>query len=143
MKSNMNIKFNLSKMIEIIVITGMVFLIVNSFIQSAASPQESLTLLTKVLNYAYPALDALLIALTLTAIRSNIGSLQPKLLYFMFAFIFLTFADTLFSYSTTIGTQWNGNYVDALFAAAGYLFAMGIISLPEILHPELGTESLV
>ncbi|KND49038.1 MAG: Sensor histidine kinase [Parcubacteria bacterium C7867-005] len=127
------INFSLSRVFEIFIIFIAMFSIINSFI-SINSVQESLPLLTKVLNLTYPFFDSILLALALSTIHSKVGSLQPHILYFVFTFIILAFADTLFAYSTSAESYWNGNYVDLLYAVAGYLFAMGIISLPQLLQ---------
>lgn len=136
MRQSLDIKFSIGKLIEISLITLVLFIIINSFILSSNAQQESLPLLTQVFNYLYPVLDALLVALSLTGIRSRLGSLQPIILYFLIGFITLTFADTLFSYFTSIDGYWNGNFIDAIFAISSFFLAMGIISLPKLLHPE-------
>lgn len=128
-----DIKFHLSQILEIAAVTGVLFLIINSFI-SSTTPQIDLPLTTQLLNYIYPFFDSLLVVLTLTAIRSKLGALQPLLLYFMFAFILLAFADTLFTYQSSLEIYWNGNIVDAIFALGSFFFAMGILSLPTLLH---------
>ncbi len=110
-----------------------IFFITYSFILSS-SPQEGLPLLIRVLNLSYPFFDSLLIAFTLTAIRSQMGHLQPLLLYFVFSFIALAFSDSLFAYQTTLETYWNGNVVDAIYAISGFLFAMGTASIHDLLH---------
>lgn len=133
MKQSIDIKFSWGQLIEIFITTGVIFHIINSFIRSAA-PQEATPLLTQLLNYSYPFFDSLLIVLTLTAIRSKLGKLQPLLLYFMLGFMTLGFADTLFTYQTSLGTYWNGNFVDALFSIGGFFFALGVIYLPNLLH---------
>lgn len=133
MKQEIEIKFNWSLILEILSLTAVIFLLINSFIASVA-PQTSSSLLVSILSYSYPFFDSLLVVLTLTAIRSKKGSVQPLLLYFMLSFIILAVADTMFTYQTAQGLYWNGNYVDALFAIGAYLFAMGIVYLPNLLH---------
>jgi hypothetical protein len=133
MKQEIEIKFSWSLIIEIISLTAVIFFLINSFIATVA-PQSNSNLLVSILSYSYPFFDSLLVVLTLTAIRSKKGRVQPLLLYFMLAFIILAVADTMFTYQTAQGLYWNGNYVDALFAVGSYLFAMGIIYLPNLLH---------
>lgn len=127
------IKLTWSVILETSVIFTLIFFIIYSFI-STGSTQESLPLLTQALNLSYPIFDSLLIAMMITAIHSQLGHLQPLLLYFIFAFTALAFGDTLFAYQTTFETYWNGNVVDATYALAGFLFAMGIHSLHDLLH---------
>ncbi len=134
MNRAINIKFHFAQLLEIALVTGVLFLIINDFIQSSA-PQISVPLLPKILNYTYPLLDALLVSLSLAAIRSKLGSLQPILLYFILAFVTLAFADTIFTHQTSLGTYWNGNYVDAMFSLSSFLFAMGVLNLPKIVNP--------
>lgn len=128
------INFDLKKILEIVIVSGFIFYLIYSFLFVNDTP-ENLPLLTQMLNIGYPLFDALLLAMSISAIRSQIGNLQPLLLYFVFCFVAFTFGDTLFTYQTTLGTYWNGNITDAFYALAGYFFAMGVISLPSLLHP--------
>lgn len=145
---DIKIIFTWERLLEMAVSFGIIFFIIYSFL-IINNVQENLPLFTQLLNLSYPFFDALLLTMTLTAIRSQQGQLQPLLLYFIFAFITLAFGDTLFAYQTTLETYWNGNIVDAVYALAGYFYAMGIVSLPNLLHPEgikaqtLGTASRV
>lgn len=133
MKQEIDIKFSWGLIAEILILTSVIFFLINSFINTVA-PQTDPTFLESILNYSYPFFDSLLVVLTLTAIRSKKGKVQPLLLYFMMSFILLAIADTMFTYQTAQGIYWNGNYVDALFAIGGYFFTMGIIYLPNLLH---------
>lgn len=133
MKQEISIKFSWGLILEIVLLTGLLSLMINSFISSASAVPDT-TFSAQLLNYIYPFFDSLLVVLTLVAIRSEKGKLQPLLLYFMLSFISLAVADTLFAYQTELGQYWNGNYVDAMFAVGSYLFAMGIIYLPNLLH---------
>ncbi|MEI8232831.1 MAG: hypothetical protein WCG44_03740 [bacterium] len=154
---SIKIQFSISKVFEIVLIASIFFLIIYSYIQSTSS-QESVSFLTQMFNLLYPALDAILISLTLAAIRSHLGSLQPLLLFFMGSFILLGFGDTLFAYQDASLTYWNGNISDVIFMISGFLFVSGLIRLPNMLHSDdnsfnlknltpqtlaLGKESLV
>lgn len=127
--------FNLGKILEILVVALVIMLITHSFMDSVSSSSPA-TLIESILNYAYPAMDAVLISLTLAAIRSQYGRVQPMLLYFMASFIMLTFGDTIFSYQTSIDVYYNGNFVDVFFTLSGYFLAMGIINMPSLLSTQ-------
>lgn len=128
-------KFTIGNIIEILLVGLVIMLITHSFMNSVSTPVAE-TLVETILNYTYPALDAILISLTLAAIRSQYGRLQPMLLYFMASFIMLTFGDTIFGYQTSLGTYWNGNIVDVFFTISGYFLAMGIINMPTLLSTQ-------
>lgn len=125
-------KFNVSTIFEVVIITLAILLLSHSFMNSV-SVSNPATWIEAILNYAYPTLDALLISLTLAAIRSQYGRLQPMLLLFMAAFISLTFGDTIFAYQTSLGLYWNGNIVDILFSLTGFFLSMGVINMPSLL----------
>ncbi len=128
-------KFHFTSIIEIVAVALVIILITHSYIDTVSITRPE-TILEAILNYAYPVLDAILISLTLAAIRSQMGRLQPMLLYFIISFIMLTFGDTIFGYQTSLGTYWNGNIVDICFSISGYFFAMGIINIPSLLDTQ-------
>lgn len=117
--------------IEIIITSGIIFLLLSSFL-SLNETQIGVSLLTQFFNYAYPVLDAILIALGITILRSQAGHIIPQLLYFIFAFVLLAAGDTIFAYQNTLETYWNGNIVDLIYAISGALFLLGIINLPTL-----------
>lgn len=91
------------------------------------------------LNLAYPILDALLIATGLTIMR-NQNSLSYKYVFlYVFGYIFIGIADTLFSYQSSIGNYWNGNFVDLFYAVAHALIGLGTLYLPSLLASETST----
>ncbi len=128
-------KFNLGTFIEIIAVALVILLLSHSFMNSVSTSGPT-TLLEAILNYAYPTLDAILISLTLAAIRSQYGRSQPMLLLFMSAFIALTFGDTIFAYQTSLDLYWNGNIVDVFFSLTGFFMAMAIYSMPSLLNAQ-------
>lgn len=126
--------------LEIIVISAMIFLLISSFL-SLNNSQLGLPLLTQLLNYLYPIFDALLIALSITTLRTQVGRLNFYILYFVLGFVTLALGDTLFAYQTTLETYWNGNLVDLIYALSGYLLLMGVLSLPKISLSSTSTAS--
>lgn len=87
---------------------------------------------TNMLNFVYLMADSMLTAAALIVLRTEEGiSKHPYILYFVFGFIMLATADTIFSYSSAIGTYWNGDISDILFALSGFLTAFGFSYLPE------------
>ncbi len=128
-------KFNLGAFIEIIAVALVILLLSHSFMNSA-SVSGPTTILEAILNYAYPTLDAILISLTLSAIRSQFGRSQPMLLLYIVAFITLTFGDSIFAYQTSLDLYWNGNIVDVFFSLTGFFMALGIYNMPSLLNTQ-------
>ena len=84
----------------------------------------------KFLNIVYPAADSLLTALAITILRTEKGIADhPNILFFVFSFIVLAAADTVFSFRSSAGIYWNGDISDLLFAVSGFLTSWGILSL--------------
>jgi hypothetical protein len=82
------------------------------------------------LNILYPIADSFLTALAITILRTEKGIADhPNILYFVFAFIVLAAADTIFSFRSSNGIYWNGDISDFLFAVSGFLTAWGILTL--------------
>ncbi|KKQ98299.1 MAG: Diguanylate cyclase (GGDEF) domain-containing protein [Candidatus Woesebacteria bacterium GW2011_GWB1_39_12] len=143
-------KFTFRLVVELVVLSGIMFAILYSFLNQE-SGLESLPTLERILDITYPLLDSFLVALAITGIRTTKGSLHPNLLLFVFASLFMVIADTAFSYRSLQDTYWNGDVVDTLYLIAGGLFATAIISVLSMkqisegdnkLHP-VGTSSLV
>jgi hypothetical protein len=133
--NSLKIQFNSAKIFEILAIFFTIFIISHSFV-TINDDIVNLSLTIKILNIAYPLFDSLLVAIFLSSIRSSEGRFKPALLFFTSAFFIFTMGDSLFTYQTALHTYWNGNFVDALFAISGYLYAMGAISLPQILSKD-------
>lgn len=130
-----SVSLTFSNLMEILVISGLIFLIISSFL-SLNNTQVGLPFLTKLLNYAYPICDSILIALSITALRSHIGRLNSNFLYFIFGFIALTIGDTTFAYQTTLETYWNGNITDLTYAISGFLLLIATINLPKLFNSQ-------
>lgn len=126
------IRFEWGRFVGVVVTFGVNLLLLYSFMSKSLSPDPSL--LVNILNWSYPVFDALLLTMSLTMIRSQLGHLQPQLLYFVASFIFLAFGDAIFAYQTSLDLYWNGNLVDALYALSGALFLLGVHSLPKIIY---------
>ncbi len=120
-------KFNMRLIIEMAIVFGVMFAIMYSFLQQV-NISESVPLVEQALNIAYPALDALLMALAITAIRTRLGSLHPNLLLNVFAYLFMAIADILFAYRAALDTYWNGDVSDTLYMVVCFLFAWGVIN---------------
>ncbi len=138
---SLKIDFNFSKFMEIFAIFAVIFTISHTFVTANSIPETS-TLSAKILDIAYPLFDSLLVSIYLSSIRSAEGRFKPALLYFTSAFFVLTIGDSLFTYQNILETYWNGNFVDGLFAISGYLYAMGVISLPLILSSVNVSDSI-
>lgn len=84
----------------------------------------------RILNILYPFADSFLVALAITILRTEKGiSEHPNILYFVFSFIILAIADTVFSFRQAAGVYWNGDISDLLFAVSGFLTSWGILSV--------------
>lgn len=111
---------------EIILITIVLFFPLHSFMKINQDPSSSSIAL--LLNFLYPLLDSVLVAIFLTSFRLNQNQKQVNLL-FLFSFLSFTIADSLFAFQTNNQTYWNGNLTDLFFAVAIYLFTLGILKL--------------
>jgi len=118
-------KFTWRSVIETVILFGLLFAMLYSFLVQG-SLGDDLPWLTRLLNMLYPALDALLAALAITAIRTEKGALHPNLLLIAFASLVMAAADTIFSYRSTNGTYWNGDVADTLYMVSAILFALAI-----------------
>ncbi|HKB88021.1 MAG TPA: hypothetical protein VKC53_00020 [Patescibacteria group bacterium] len=108
------------------------FMIIYFFLnQTSLGPDVSLG--ARYLNIGYTFFDSILIAMSITILRTEIGiSSHPNILYFVFGFIILAVADTIFSYRSAVGSYWNGDMSDFLFAVSGFLTSWGILTIPNV-----------
>ena len=95
---------------------------------------ENVGLLTKILNILYPLGDALFLSISLTLLIMTFGSsfgkvLTRSLLVLSLGFAFEAIADFSFSYTTTMGTYYSGNWVDIIFALAFFTIGVGMYLL--------------
>ena len=85
------------------------------------------------LDIAYPVLDVIILTLALLiyGLSRNFlgGQFKWPVLITLFGFVVNYFADFGFSYTTTVGTFYNGNWVDLLFASAMFILSFGINSI--------------
>ncbi len=85
------------------------------------------------LDLAYPVLDVVVLTEALLVYGLSLKYLGGKykwaVVVTLLAFVINYFADFSFSYTTTVGTYYNGNYSDLLFVAAMFVMAFGINSL--------------
>lgn len=87
------------------------------------------TLIQKFVNVFYPVGDAVIIALTLIALRIGGGKLHPSLYIFTFGLLMQSVADLLFNYRNAIGVYWNGDIADLFFSFGGYFMSFGIFEI--------------
>lgn len=118
--------------LEFLVSGLVIFFIIYSFISINSTPSNSFTI-TTALDFLYPLFDSILITMCLAAIRSEKGHTKPELLLYLFAFLTLTFGDSLFSYQVDHNTYWNGNYVDLLFSFSAVIYGLATLYLPKII----------
>ena len=84
-------------------------------------------------DIAYPLLDVLILTLALLIYGLSFkylgGRYKWPVLIVLLGFVVNYFADFGFSYTTTVRTFYNGNWVDLLFTSAMFLLSFGISSL--------------
>ncbi len=84
-------------------------------------------------DVAYPVGDVVILSITLLVFGLSykyFGGIYKKAIYFiLFAFVMNYFADFTFSYTTTLGTYYNGSLADALFVTTMTILSTGIILL--------------
>jgi hypothetical protein len=83
-------------------------------------------------DLAYPILDIVVISIALVVYGLSLkflgGRFKWPVVITLLGFVFNYFADFGFSYTTTIGTHYNGNWVDLLFTTAMYTISLGVCS---------------
>lgn len=83
-------------------------------------------------DLAYPIWDVVILTIALLIYGLSFkllgGIYQWPVLITLFGFIVNYFADFGFSYTTTVGTFYNGNWVDLLFATAMFVLSFGVSS---------------
>ncbi len=80
-------------------------------------------------DLAYPIWDVVIITMALVVYGLSFkylgGMYKWPVLITLFGFLVNYFADFGFSYTTTIGTHYNGNWVDLLFTSAMFVLSFG------------------
>ncbi len=83
-------------------------------------------------DIAYPLFDVIVISLAAVifglSLRYLGGKYRIAVLVTLFGFVINYFADFGFSYTTTVETFFNGNWVDLLFMSAMFCISMGVNS---------------
>lgn len=81
-------------------------------------------------DLAYPGLDVVVLTVALLVYGLSFEFLGGKykfpVIITLLAFVINYFADFSFSYTTTVGTYYNGNYSDLLFLTAMFVMGIGI-----------------
>ena len=94
----------------------------------------NLSVLTKVLNVAYPLFDVLLISLTYVSIRISSRKIEPSLMLIICALIFQAAGNLLFSYRSATNIYWNGDIADFFLTMAGISIAFAVINIIDRVH---------
>lgn len=83
-------------------------------------------------DIAYPVLDVIVLVTAALvyglSFRFLGGRFKLPVILLLFTFVINYFADFSFSYTTTVGTYYNGNYSDLLFATAMFILSFGVNS---------------
>ncbi len=84
-------------------------------------------------DLAYPILDVVILTQAMIiyglSFRYLGGKYKWAVVIILLGFVFNYFADFGFSYTTTVGTFYNGNWVDLLFTTAVFTLSFGVNSL--------------
>ncbi|OGK09906.1 hypothetical protein A2767_01790 [Candidatus Roizmanbacteria bacterium RIFCSPHIGHO2_01_FULL_35_10] len=84
-------------------------------------------------DLAYPVWDVIILTLALLVYGLSFkflgGRFKWPVIIILFGFIINYFADFGFSYTTTVESYFNGNWVDLLFATAMFILSFGINSI--------------
>lgn len=83
----------------------------------------------KFVNVYYPFGDAVIISLTLIALRIGGGKLHPSLYILTFGLLMQSVADLLFNYRNLIEAYWNGDIADLFFSFGGYFMSLGMFEI--------------
>lgn len=83
-------------------------------------------------DFAYPVGDVIIVTIALLVYGLSLkylgGRFKWPAIITLLGFIVMFLADFSFSYTTTIGTYFNGSYPDLLFASALFVISFGIAS---------------
>jgi len=83
-------------------------------------------------DLAYPVWDVIILTISIIIYGLSFkllgGKYKYPILIILFGFVINYFADMGFSYTTTLGIHYNGNWVDLLFATAMFLLGLGLVS---------------
>jgi len=131
-------KFNLKKVggkiflfvLPIIVVIASYYLLVTVARGGVLSMSDTLDL-KLLLDFVYPLGDVVILALALLIFGLSInylgGLYKHSILAILFGFGVMYFADFVFSYTTTLGTFYNGSFGDLIFTLALSLISFGTI----------------
>ncbi len=97
---------------------------------------KSLDFYTNLFNILYPLGSVLLLSIALVSYRIGEGKIRPVLELYVIALTLYTAADSVFSYLESTNNYWNGNVADMLFAWAGIIMSLGILSFIETFAPK-------
>ena len=82
-------------------------------------------------DLAYPLSDVVILTIALVIFSLSInylgGKFKPTILILLLGFAVMYLADFTFSYTTTVGTFYNGGFGDLLFATALFLISYGTL----------------
>lgn len=129
--NRLNIKWKLADTVICLIFAIIFSVITSSFVNQSVSSSDPIFI--TILNFSYPIMDALLLAISVTIMRSHIGSGYQYFFLLMFGYLITAIADTAFSYQTLNETYWNGNTTDFLYVLAYTLLALGIHFLPTMM----------
>lgn len=102
--------------------------IVLTFINQPDLNRE-LSLGSRLLNMYYPLADSFMIAIAIFTFRLSSDKFNKTILFFIAGLLSHAIADFLFTYNTTQGLYWNGDFSDLLFSIGGFFMGMGVITL--------------
>lgn len=129
---NLQITFDLKTKLKLVLLPLAAFLVVYSlFIEGKLA--EDVPALAKALNVMYPLGDAIFLSFTLVLLSLIRGSkmFKPVVLLCM-GYLIEAMADFSFSWTTSTGTYYTGNWVDMLFALAFSFIGTGIYFMGDI-----------
>jgi hypothetical protein len=85
------------------------------------------------LDFYYPIGDWVILTMSFLVFGLSLqylgGRLRLPIFITLLGFLAMFAADFSFSYTTTVGTYYNGNYADLLFAVAMYIISFGVDSI--------------
>jgi hypothetical protein len=83
-------------------------------------------------DFAYPLVDVIIVTIALLIYSLSLkylgGRFKWPVLIVVLGFVLNFFTDFYFSYSTTIGTYFNGSFSDLLFVISLFVICFGISS---------------
>ncbi len=126
-KAHGNPKKSISSVKVLIILTAVALPII--ILTSLWSRDNATTAGARFFSYLYPVGDILIMTMATLLLDISATRIRKGALFLIGACSSLVLADVTFAYRSATNIYWNGDTSDILYTAAGFLFAIAIVSL--------------